>query len=71
MKLGAREVTATQRPVHWIDPVSGIAFEVKPTGWTDANGVYGYLRVPGGQGTVQTMKLDAREQASKTEEQHP
>lgn len=44
--------------------VGGIEFTIKPTGWKDANGVWGYLRMPG-VGTVQTARLGAREQAQK------
>lgn len=62
-----QEVIQTKQVKRWLDPVSGISFEIKPTGWTDANGMHGYLHLPG-PGTVQTMKLGAREQASKTEE---
>jgi len=61
------QVTKTQRPTQWVDELSGITFDFKPTGWKDANAVHGYLRLPG-QGTVQTVKLGQREQASKTEE---
>ncbi|CAN7716965.1 hypothetical protein [Caballeronia sp. LjRoot31] len=53
-----------------VDTVAGIAFEIRPTNWKDANGIYGYLHLPG-PGTVQTMKLGAREQTSKTTETHP
>ncbi|SAK78378.1 hypothetical protein AWB80_04760 [Caballeronia pedi] len=62
-----KNVIDTRSPVPWVDEISGIAFEIKPTGWKDANAVHGYLRLPG-QGTVQTVKLGKREQASKTEE---
>ncbi|MEN1928104.1 hypothetical protein WCE37_03740 [Luteimonas sp. MJ250] len=60
----ANDVIASGRPATWTDPVSGIAFEIRPTGWTDANGVWGYLHPPSA-GTVQTARLGAREQASK------
>ena len=65
--LGER-VIATGKPIDWIDPVSGIEFQIKPTGWTDANGVWGYFHVPGA-GTVQTSRLGAREMASKDNEE--
>lgn len=61
--LGKR-VIATGKAERWVDPVSGIAFQIKPTGWTDTNGIWGYVHPPS-QGTVQTMRLGAREQASK------
>ena len=60
----ANDVMASGRPATWIDPVSGINFEIRPTGWTDANGVWGYINPPSA-GTVQTARLGAREQASK------
>lgn len=47
--------------------LDGIEFTLRPTGWKDANGVWGYLHMPG-PGTVQTSRLGTREQASKEEE---
>lgn len=46
--------------------VGGIAWEIRPTGWLDANGVHGYLAMPG-PASVQTVRLGARELASKRE----
>ncbi|PKO38684.1 MAG: hypothetical protein CVU31_18535 [Betaproteobacteria bacterium HGW-Betaproteobacteria-4] len=43
---------------------AGMTFELRPTGWTDANGIWGYIHMPGA-GTVQTARLGAREQAAK------
>jgi hypothetical protein len=65
-----KEVIESKQVARWMDTVSGISFEISPTGWTDANGVHGYLHMPGA-GTVQTLKLGAREQASKTTEGNP
>lgn len=62
-KKGA-EVVTSGKPAAWTDPTSGMAFRIVPTGWTDANGVWGYLKTPGA-GTVQTARLGAREQATK------
>lgn len=59
-----RRVSASGKAESWADPISGIVFQIKPTGWTDANGVWGYLHMPS-QGSVQTARLGAREQASK------
>ena len=42
----------------------GYSWEIKPTGWKDANGIHGYDVVMLTAG-VQTAKLGAREQASK------
>ncbi|WP_407280141.1 hypothetical protein U5817_06805 [Aromatoleum evansii] len=44
----------------------GMIFELRPTGWSDANGVWGYLRMPG-TATIQTARLGARELAAKDE----
>lgn len=42
----------------------GVRWEIKPSGWTDANGIHGYDLVTG-KAAVQTVRLGAREQASK------
>ncbi len=47
-----------------VDPVSGLEITFHKTNWTDANGVWGYLKGPG-TGTVQTARVGAREQANK------
>ena len=60
----AEGVVATGKAKTWIDPVSGMSFEIKPTGWKDANGVWGYIHMPG-QAKVQTLRLGARERATK------
>lgn len=60
----ADRVVSSGQPEAWLDPVSGISFEIRPTGWSDANGVWGYIRPPN-TGTVQTTRLTTREQASK------
>jgi hypothetical protein len=43
-----------------------VNFEIKPTGWKDANGIHGYSLMPG-PATVQTARLTAREYATKDE----
>jgi len=48
--------------------IGGVAWEVRPTHWEDVNGIHGYLRLPG-PGTVQTVRLGAREIVSKREQQ--
>jgi hypothetical protein len=50
--------------------VGGIAWEIKPTGWTDANGIHGYDLVALRAG-VQTARLGAREEATKNERDAP
>jgi hypothetical protein len=46
--------------------MNGVAWEIKPTGWKDANGIHGYELVTLKAG-IQTARLGAREQATKTE----
>ena len=58
------KVVATGKPAKLVDPVSGMTFHIQPTGWTDANGIWGYLRSPG-NGTVHTAKVAEHEEASK------
>ena len=60
----ADEVVKTSKPGAWIDPATGMRFEIRPTGWKDANGIHGYIHMPG-VAAVQTARLGAREQASK------
>jgi hypothetical protein len=39
----AREsLYANNKPVSFTDPITGIEFELRPTGWKDANGIHGY-----------------------------
>ncbi|MCA7083239.1 hypothetical protein K7G19_06430 [Cupriavidus sp. DB3] len=65
LKEMGQEVISSGKPSKpWEDPISGITFEVRPTGWVDTNGVWGYLTPPNA-GTVQTARLGAREQATK------
>jgi len=55
------------------DPLTGLEFTFERTGWTDANGIWGYLRAPGTT-TTQTARVGSREQATKHNEQvviHP
>lgn len=55
------------------DPLTGLEFTVHSTGWTDANGIWGYIHAPGTT-TIQTARVSTREQASKHNKQvviHP
>lgn len=63
-----KKVIGTGKAATWTDEVSGLTFRIAPTGWTDANGVWGY-KSPLGQGTVQTLRLGAREKATKENRQ--
>jgi len=60
----AEEVMQTHKPASWIDSATGMVYEIRPTGWKDANGIHGYIRMPGAV-TVQTARLGAREEATK------
>ncbi|MCO4862516.1 hypothetical protein MKD38_12590 [Cupriavidus sp. WGlv3] len=62
-RIGA-DVMKSGRPITWTDASNGLIFRILPTGWTDANGVWGYSRNPGA-GTVQAARLGARERATK------
>ena len=62
-QLGER-VMASGKAESWTDPVTGIQFTIKPTGWTDTNGIHGYFHTPG-PWTVQTTKLLHHEMESK------
>ncbi|RBL06667.1 hypothetical protein BRN33_23385 [Xanthomonas oryzae pv. oryzae] len=65
--LGKRAI-AENKPFAWIDPASGMRFEVKPTGWKDVNGIIGYFHTPGPT-SVTTARLAEREQATKEHRQ--
>ncbi|QBH03052.1 hypothetical protein [Xanthomonas oryzae] len=65
--LGKRAI-AENKPFTWIDPASGMIFEVKPTGWKDVNGIIGYFHPPG-LTSVTTARLAEREQATKEHRQ--
>ncbi len=65
--LGKRAI-ADNKPFTWIDPASGMRFEVKPTGWKDVNGIIGYFHTPGPT-SVTTVRLAEREQATKEHRQ--
>jgi len=58
------QVVATGKPITLVDPVGGMTFHIRPTGWTDANGIWGYLRSPGNR-AVHTAKVAEHEEASK------
>jgi hypothetical protein len=49
-------------------PATGLEFTFHSTGWTDANGIWGYIRGPGTTAT-QTARVGSREQATKHNEQ--
>ncbi|SPK75140.1 conserved protein of unknown function (plasmid) [Cupriavidus taiwanensis] len=64
LKALGEEVIASGKARAWTDTLTGITFHIRPTGWKDANGVWGYARMPGPT-SVQTARLGAREQATK------
>jgi hypothetical protein len=47
--------------------IGGISWDIRPTGWQDVNGIHGYFHMPG-PGTIQTVRLGAREIASKRDQ---
>ena len=55
-------------PGKIFDPITGLEFTFVKTGWTDANGIWGYLRGPG-TSTTQTARVGSRERATKHNEQ--
>ncbi|QFZ82801.1 MULTISPECIES: hypothetical protein [Variovorax] len=64
LKDVAEKVVASGKAAVWSDPVTRMKFEIRPTGWTDANGIHGYANVPRAA-SVQTSRLGAREMATK------
>ncbi|RBB08800.1 hypothetical protein BRO03_21155, partial [Xanthomonas oryzae pv. oryzae] len=56
------------RLLTWVDPASGMHFEIRPSGWKDVNGIIGYIHTPG-TGTVTTARLGERKQATKEHRQ--
>lgn len=61
--LGKR-VMKTGKTYHWTDEATGMVFELKPTNWTDVNGIWGYIRGPSA-GQVATVSLAKDELADK------
>jgi hypothetical protein len=59
-----KKVIGSGKAETWVDAASGMEFEIKPTGWKDANGVWGYRQAPG-TSSLQTTRLAAREIAAK------
>ncbi|BEV14572.1 hypothetical protein HBDW_13600 [Herbaspirillum sp. DW155] len=66
----AEQVMKTKKPAHYLDPASGIEFTIRPTGWTDANGVWGYVESAHSLQTT-VSRLGARERAPKTNDGKP
>jgi hypothetical protein len=64
------EVIATGKAAKYTDPVTGMVFDVKPTGWADANGIHGYVS-GGTPGSVSVAPLASTEVASKTQTAPP
>ena len=55
-KLGL-DCIAGKSPKPFTCPTTGVTFEIKPTGWPDANGVHGYAKGGSVTGTVGTVPL--------------
>ena len=47
-----------------VDSATGLEFTFHRTGWTDANGIWGYVRGPG-TASIQTARVGSREKATK------
>lgn len=54
----------TGKTQYHIDQVTGTVFTIRPTGWKDANGIWGYVRAPGVK-SVTAARLGNRELANK------
>jgi len=64
-KLGEAALRA-EKTGHEVLEAGGIRWELRATGWTDVNGIHGYLHAPSTAST-QTQRLAARAVASKKE----
>ena len=64
LKAMGEQVVGSGAPVKF--EIDGIAWEIRTTGWTDANGIHGYDLVTLKAG-VQTVRLAAREEEAKSE----
>lgn len=59
-----QEVIADGKPRQYLDTRTGTTFTIRPTGWKDANGIWGYVRAPGVK-SVTVARLGNRELADK------
>jgi hypothetical protein len=64
IKYLGKRLMKTGKTYHWTDDATGMVFELKPTGWTDANGIWGYIRGPSA-GHVATVNIAKYALASK------
>lgn len=58
----------TEKTGREVIEVGGVRWELRATGWTDVNGIHGYLNMPGPAST-QTQRLTARAVVSKNEKE--
>lgn len=73
LKKFGEDFIAGSNASTFVDHANGLEFTIHKTGWTDSNGIWGYLHFPG-TGTVQTARVASREHASKQNNQvvvHP
>lgn len=63
-KAGKRVISGKDSVVRWSDRASGLNFEVRPTGWDDANGIWGYDDLPDPR-EARTQPLGSQEIADK------
>ncbi len=64
-KLQERGEQVVASGMRWSDVMGGVRWEIRPTGWQDANGVWGYGEALV-RATIRAVRLGARERASKS-----
>ena len=64
MSKAGQDFAKGEKVSKMVDPATGLEFTFHSTGWTDANGIWGYIR-GSGTTTVQTARVGSREQATK------
>lgn len=69
LSAAGQRVIKTGKAEEVIHPVTKMKFAIRPTGWKDANGVHGYMQMPGPR-YVQPLRVEAREAAKKDERGH-
>jgi len=60
-----QEVIKSGRTQKYLCPTTGIEFEIKPTGWRDANGIHGYPAQSNTTFSMSTVPLAKAESAKQ------
>lgn len=68
LKEAGQQIIATKKVNKIIDMNTGLEFTFHKSGWTDANGIWGYANPPSIT-TVQTARVGSREQATEENRQ--